>query len=274
MQERTKPSAGADKVTVDCWTRIAQDRNVTILCYHAVDPGWKSPLSMTPSGFRRHCEWLARHRAVVDLEEAVGKVDGRGRLPSGLCSITFDDGLRSAFEHALPTLLDYGLTATVFLVAATVGPEAQQVDWIDDLPRGALATLTLDQIQEMAAHGVRFGSHSYSHRDLTSLSDDECFKDLYASKQLLEDVLGRPVPLLAYPRGLHNDAVRRAARRAGFTHAFGTARRRPLPSRWGIPRMGVYAGDRELKLRIKSSRSYASTRTSGAFNTLRGLVRR
>jgi len=247
---------------------------VTILCYHAVDPGWHSPLSMTPSTFRRHCEWLARHRAVVDLEEAVGKTDGRGRLPSGLCALTFDDGLGSVFEHALPALVEYGLTATVFLVAGTLGPQAQQVDWIDDHPQGSQPTLTLDQIEEMASHGVRFGSHSYSHRDLTSLSEDECFKDLHDSKELLEDVLGRKVPLLAYPRGLHSEGVRRAARRAGFTHAFGTARRRPSPSRWGIPRMGIYSGDGELKLRIKSSRSYASTRTSGAYNALRHLGHR
>lgn len=247
---------------------------MTILCYHAVDPGWKSPLSMPVDGFRRHCEWLARHRAVVDLEEAAGKVDARGRLPSGLCAITFDDGLRSVFEHALPALVDFGLPATVFLVAATLSPETQPVDWMDELPRGGLATLTLEQIQEMAGHGVRFGSHSYSHRDLTTLGEDECFTDLSDSKQLLEDVLGRPVPLLAYPRGLHDEAVRKAAQRAGFTHAFGTARRRPSPTRWGIPRMGVYSGDRELKLRIKSSRPYASTRTSGAYNALRHLARR
>lgn len=247
---------------------------MTILCYHAVDPGWQAPLSMPPSAFRRHCEWLARHRAVVDLEEAARKMDARGRLPSGLCAITFDDGLGSVFDNGLPALVDYGLTATVFLVAGTLGPKAQPVEWIDDRPRGSLPALTLDQIEEMAAHGVRFGSHSYSHRDLTSLTEDECFKDLHDSKQLLEDVLGRPVPLLAYPRGLHDEAVRRAARRAGFTHAFGTARRRPSPSRWGIPRMGVYSGDGDLKLRIKSSRSYASTRTSGAYNALRHLGHR
>ena len=246
---------------------------MTILCYHAVDPGWHSPLSMTPSAFRSHCEWLARHRAVVDLEEAVGKTDARGRLPSGLCAVTFDDGLASVFEHALPALVDYGLTATVFLVAGTLGPQAQQVDWIDGHPRGFLRTLALGQIEEMASHGVRFGSHSYSHRDLTSLTEDQCFKDLHDSKQLLEDLLGREVPFLAYPRGLHSEEVRKAARRAGFTHAFGTARRRPEPSRWGIPRMGIYTGDGELKLRVKSSRLYASTRTSGTYNALRALAR-
>jgi peptidoglycan/xylan/chitin deacetylase (PgdA/CDA1 family) len=247
---------------------------VTILCYHAVDPGWQSPLSLPPSIFRRHCEWLARHRAIVDLGEAAGKTDARGRLPSGLCAITFDDGLGSVFEHALPALVHYGLPATVFLVAGTLGSRAQKVDWMDNGPRGFLPALTLGQIEEMAASGVRFGSHSYSHRDLTSLTEDECYQDLHDSKVLLEDVLGREVPLLAYPRGLHNEGVRRAARRAGFSHAFGTARRRPAPSRWGIPRMGVYTGDGELKLRIKSSRAYASARTGGTYNALRALTRR
>lgn len=229
---------------------------------------------MPPDGFRRHCEWLARHRAVVDLAGAAERVDPRGRLPSRLSAITFDDGLTSVLEHALPALADNGLPATVFLVAATLGPEAQKVDWIDGLPLGCARTLTFQQVEEMGAHGVRFGSHSYSHRDLTSLSEDECFKDLYDSKQLLEDVLGCPVPFLAYPRGLHNGAVRRAAQRAGFTHAFGTARRRPSPSRWGIPRMGIYSGDRELKLRVKSTRWYASTRTGGPYNVVRRLARR
>ena len=33
---------------------------MSILCYHAVDPHWKSPLSVTPEEFERHCAWLAR----------------------------------------------------------------------------------------------------------------------------------------------------------------------------------------------------------------------
>jgi hypothetical protein len=38
--------------------------------------------------------------------------------------------------------------------------------------------------------------------------------------------------------------------------------------------MGVYTGDGELKLRIKSSRAYASARTGGTYNALRALTRR
>jgi peptidoglycan/xylan/chitin deacetylase (PgdA/CDA1 family) len=247
---------------------------MTILCYHAVDPRWESPLSMPPGGFRRHCRWLARHRRVISLKEATERVDSRARLPSGLCSLTFDDGLCSVLDHALPALVDNGLSATVFLVAATLSSPPQQVDWIDELPAGVVGTLTLDQIKELAACGVDFGSHSYSHRDLRSLTEEECFKDLKNARELIEDLLSRPVPFLAYPRGLHNDSVRRAARRAGYTHAFGTARQRVAAGPWAIPRMGIYSHDREIHLRIKSTRWYETSRTSRAYNALRARLSR
>ena len=44
---------------------------MAILCYHAIDPAWASPLAITPRAFRRQCSWLARHRQVVDLATAV-----------------------------------------------------------------------------------------------------------------------------------------------------------------------------------------------------------
>lgn len=247
---------------------------MTILCYHAVDPRWQSPLSVSPVDFRRHCRWLARHRTVVSLPEAVQRIDRRARVPAGLCSLTFDDGLCSVLEHALPALVDNGLSATVFLVAATLRSPPQKVDWVDELPPGGVGTLTLAEIEELAASGLDFGSHSYSHRDLTSLGEEECLRDLKEAKELLEDLLRRPVPFLAYPRGLHSETVRSAARRAGHTHAFGTARRRVAESPWAIPRMGIYSDDREIDLRIKSTRLYETSRTSRAYTALRARLSR
>src|SRR5437867_2746870 len=67
-------------------------RVVTILCYHAVDPDWRSSLSVTPEEFEAQCEWLARHRRVVGAAEAAVRLAISGRLGSGLVAITFDDG--------------------------------------------------------------------------------------------------------------------------------------------------------------------------------------
>lgn len=247
---------------------------MSILCYHAVDSEWRSPLAITPAAFERHCAWLARNRRVVGAAEAAVRLSTSDRLPKGLVALTFDDGFRSVFEHGLPVLVRHRLQATVFLVAQTLAPEVQPIDWVDDPPLRPLATLTLEEVREMQEAGVRFGSHSYAHHDLTLLSESECERDLRASRELLEDQLETRVTLLAYPRGLHDEQVRRAAARAGFTHGFTLPDRREPIGPYAVPRVGIYPGDGVRTLRGKTSPWYLRIRTSGAFPMLRRLARR
>ena len=77
---------------------------MTILCYHSVDPAWESQLAMRPAEFADHAAWLARHRTVVTLGEAVPRLDHKGRLPRGMAALTFDDGFTGVLEHALPEI--------------------------------------------------------------------------------------------------------------------------------------------------------------------------
>jgi peptidoglycan/xylan/chitin deacetylase (PgdA/CDA1 family) len=247
---------------------------VSILCYHAVDPEWRSPLSITPEAFEQHCAWLTRNRRVVGAAEAAVRLSTSDSLPRGVIAMTFDDGFKSVFEHAFPLLSTHRLPATVFLVAETLAPEALPVDWVDDPPLRPLATLSLEEVREMQEAGIRFGSHSYSHQDLTLLSESECERDLRASRELLEDQLETRVTLLAYPRGVHDEKVRRAAARAGFTHGFTLPDKQEPIGPFAIPRVGIYPGDGTRTLRGKTSTWYLRLRTSGAFPMLRRLTRR
>jgi peptidoglycan/xylan/chitin deacetylase (PgdA/CDA1 family) len=228
---------------------------MAILTYHAVNPSWRSPLSVTPDRFERHCAWLARRRRVVPAGEAARRIESSGRLPSKIVSITFDDGYADLFDHALPALARHGLPATVFVVSATL-TENRSVDWLNESPQEPLQTLRHEQILEMQRAGVDFGSHSRVHDDLTGLSDDECERDLRDSRLALEDLLGRPVPLLAYPRGLHDERVRRAAMRAGFSYAFGSSKPMGPVGRFAIPRVGIYADDGLPWLALKTAAAY------------------
>ncbi len=247
---------------------------MSILCYHAVDPGWRSAMSVPPEAFETHCAWLARRRTVLPLDEAVGRLDRSFRLPRGLVALTFDDGYASLFEHAAPALRRHRLPWTVFLVAQTLTPGGRTVDWVDDPPSWPLETLSTAQVLELQDAGATFGSHSLAHRDLTAIPEDECERDLRESREVLEDLLGRPVPQLAYPRGRHDERVRRAARRAGFAHAF-TLPEGPEPAGpFAVPRVGVYPGNRPAVLRVKTARWYQPVRTSRVFPTLRRLARR
>ncbi len=242
---------------------------MTILCYHAVQAGWASPMTMDPRALAEQCGWLARRKTVVPLQRAVEGLDRSGRLPRGMSALTFDDGFASVYEHALPVLSSLGLPATVFLVAQTLTASGQRVDWVDDPPDEGLATLNLDQVREMQSAGFSFESHSWSHADLTQLSFEDCVRDLRESRELLESLLGHPVRLLAYPRGRHNEAVRAAARRAGYSHAFTLPEGREPVGPYSVPRVGLYQGNGLRELRIKSARPYLALRTGPGYELVR-----
>lgn len=242
---------------------------LTILCYHTVDPAWRSPLAVSPPAFDTHCEWLARHRSVLPLEQAIPRVRSSGGLPPGTTAVTFDDGFAGVFEHALPTLLRWRIPATVFLVAGTLTGQGRPIDWVNGPVPGELATLLPEQVVEMRRAGLAFGSHSYQHLDLTSISDEECERDLRASREVLEDVLHEPIHCLAYPRGRHNERVRRSAIRAGFSYAFTLPETREPVQALAIPRAGVYGGNGVTALRIKTQSWYLPLRTSWTFSVLR-----
>jgi len=234
---------------------------MSILCYHAVQPGWTAPMSIEPEAFAAHAAWLAHRRRVVPLHLAIGRLGRTGRLPAREVALTFDDGFASVHEHALPVLTRYRLPATVFLVARTLVDD-RPVDWVDKPPPSPPAVLDREQIREMQEAGVTFESHSWRHADLTTLGFAACVDDLRHSRELLESVLGRPVRLLAYPRGRHDADVRLAAERAGYDYAFALPEAREARSPFAVPRVGVYHDNTVGHLRLKTSRPYPAVRAS------------
>lgn len=107
---------------------------------------------------------------------------------------------------------------------------ARRLDILDRLERqyaGAMnpgefrlsRPLDWSQIREMSAAGIEFGSHTVSHPILSRLDDDELERELTVSREHLEQELGMPAPVLAYPVGgpeEFNDKVVRAAGAAGY----------------------------------------------------------
>jgi len=244
---------------------------VSILCYHAVDPEWESPLAVRPADFARHMAWLAGRRRVVGLDAAVGRLDRHGRLPRGTAALTFDDGFASVHEHAWPVLRDRALPAAIFLVAETLGPAPRPVDWVDDPPPWPIATMRIEQVLEMQDGGVLVGSHTCTHPNLPDLTDAECRRELAGSRDLLGELIGRPVRHLAYPRGRNDARVRRLAAAAGYTWAFTLPESREPFDAFGIPRTGIYRGNGLRHLAIKSSRAYPRVRASRPYAWFRGV---
>lgn len=247
---------------------------MSILCYHSVDPDWDSPLSISPPEFEEQIRWLAANRDVVDLPTALDGLDRSFRPPRGTVALTFDDGLAGVADHAVPVLERYGVRATIFVVADTLTAGGRAVDWVDTPPtHRPLRTLTRDQVLDLRERGFGFGSHSRSHRVLTELSSEACLRDLRTSRQILEDLLEEPVRTLAYPRGRHDETVREAAGRAGFTTAFSLPSGEEHRGDLAVPRVGVYPGNGILSMRVKTLPPYLTLRTGPLFPFVRTLVK-
>src|SRR5262245_45811599 len=97
-----------------------------ILVYHHVSPappadrvrvpeeGWQWRHS--PEGLRRQLlELRRRDFRIVPLSEIVEGIQRTGREPARSAALTFDDGWLDNFTHALPVLVDLGVTATFFI---------------------------------------------------------------------------------------------------------------------------------------------------------------
>lgn len=97
--------------------------------------------------------------------------------------------------------------------------------------------LSWEDVHNMRADGIAFGSHTISHRILTQIDPAAVDTELSESKRILEQRLNVSVRLLAYPNGNHNADTCERARRASYELAFTT-----IPGR-------VMRGDDPMTLR-------------------------
>lgn len=173
---------------------------MTILLYHRVahlarhcDP---YGLAVTPEQFEQHMRAL-RRRGVrcASLPEVVEHWAAQQR-PGDQVVLTFDDGYEEFYTTVWPILDRYGFTATVFLVVDYLGHDS---GWAGQGAHRSASLLTWEQVRELAAHGITFGSHTLTHPRLSTLPRDEVWREIRMSRDILQERLGVEVGLFSYP---------------------------------------------------------------------------
>jgi peptidoglycan/xylan/chitin deacetylase (PgdA/CDA1 family) len=144
-----------------------------------------------------------------DALDGNGNGSGSGRR----MALTFDDGFRNVWQHALQPLAAHGFTAIQFLVANFIGRLNQ---W--EIREGEVHEHLMDtaQVRDWLRAGHRIGSHSLSHPYLTRLSMRDAREEIITSKKKLEDTFGVGVEDFCYPYGNWNDTVRELVIEAGY----------------------------------------------------------
>lgn len=208
-------------------------RLIPVFMYHdlAEDPPAVAaphrPYVLAPATFEAQMSALERHGVRgVSLSEALAAAGDTSADRPALAVLTFDDGHASNITHALPSLRRHGFTATFFVTASWIG-EPPYMRW--------------DQIRDLARAGMEIGTHSLTHRPMTSLSAAELDHELRESRRVLEQGLGSPVVSGSEPTGFHNPSIAGAARAAGY-HALCVSRIglwRADADRFDVPRVPV-----------------------------------
>ena len=220
-----------------------------VLMYHKVSnlpPEEKVPYCNVPvDAFEAQMKYLAENKIEVLTLKGLGHWLRGERLPGSRKKVvlTFDDGFRDNYLYAYPILKKYRLPATFFVIVGYTGRQDffEHLQW--DAP--ALADraahpdhwlpMTWEMLNEMEQNGMSIGSHTCSHRSLSTLNRAETAEEVGHSKKILEERLQTEVSSFSYPFGSpiygdFNPATEEALKKAGYAVACTTG--------WGANQMG------------------------------------
>lgn len=99
-------------------------------------------------------------------------------------SFTFDDGMKEHYTIVAPELEKRGFRGTFWLCCA----------WIHEDPQADTTHITWDEAKEMAEKGHEMSNHSWSHPNLTTLSEEEALTEIRRNDEAIAERIGtRPV---------------------------------------------------------------------------------
>jgi peptidoglycan/xylan/chitin deacetylase (PgdA/CDA1 family) len=189
---------------------VVRKLQVPILMYHYISmpPAdadiYRRDLSVTPTLFESQLKYLidAGYHAITLDDLLYALAQGR-ELPAKPVILTFDDGYEDNFTNAFPLLQKYNMVGHFFIISDFVNQERS-------------GYMTWTQIEEMAAAGQQFGSHSRDHPSLKGQSDDYLVWQALGGKEALEAHLGQHPRWISYPAGQYDDRTIAVYESAGY----------------------------------------------------------
>ncbi len=179
--------------------------SAVILLYHHVDTSTPASTSVTPEQFEAHLDHLNDEGyRVRPLLEVLNTLRAGEAVEEKTVVITFDDGYVSILQSAMPMLRNRGWPFSVFISSDYAsGDYGGYMDW--------------DQLRELAESGATIGNHTRTHTHLVRRLEGESesawrervLAEIEDSSNRLSEELGDAVvPVLAYPFGEYDSAIK------------------------------------------------------------------
>ena len=189
-----------------------------ILMYHNVSSGEPRRFNVIPESFEEQLKYLKDNGYYcVSLDKWYESILTRTPIKDkGIC-ITFDDGYFNFYEYAWPLLEKYGFTATMFVVTNNIGKtNSWDIKSLADVPQPLLSR---EHIIELSKSGITFGSHTHTHPNLKTLTNQQVELEMLMSKNILEDLLDCNVTTLCYPYTISDPNIQELVIKCGYMNA-------------------------------------------------------
>lgn len=171
-----------------------------IFTFHSIDDKG-SVISCLPRYFSMLLEELsARDIPVLNLGTLLKSGTRKG------VAITFDDGMKSVYQNALPIIREHGIPAHLFLATDAVGDDKP---WPRNAGNGPTYNmLSWNELEKLHEDGVLIESHTHTHPDMRVLTPGQMEEECEKADNIIEKRLERRPEYFAYPFGFHNKIVR------------------------------------------------------------------
>lgn len=97
---------------------------------------------------------------------------------NGTVAITYDDGPYSFTEGVLKLFKDAGFKATFFVTGNNIGKGAIDENWVDI-------------IKQMDAEGHQIASHTWSHQDLSNITEEQVYDQMVKNEMAIRNIVGK-----------------------------------------------------------------------------------
>ena len=204
------------------FSAVTPDVSVPILLYHRFGPTVADGMTITTPVFEAHMKYLHDNGyKVIPLRQLVQWYQGKGAVPGPKSVVIVeDDAHKTVYTDMLPIIRKYRYPVTIFVYPSAISNAKYAMTW--------------EQLRELKKTGLfDVQSHTYWHpnfkrekRKLAPAAYDKLvMEQLLKSRKKLEQEVGGPVDLLAWPFGIYDEQLLQKAKEAGFVATFSIERR-------------------------------------------------
>lgn len=184
---------------------------VPILMYHHIGNPEKFPsgLAVAAKNLEEQLTYLQNQGYIfIDLDLLYDSLKNKKSLGVKNIILSFDDGYEDFYLEAFPILKARKIKATLFIIVNKIGTTGY-LDW--------------SQIRELVSSGlITIGSHTLNHTSLSSQNLTSAKKEIFESKKIIENHLGKRVDYFSYPYGTNDVIIAKLLEQAGYKAAVTT----------------------------------------------------